>query len=84
MVADWREQGYGEMLALRAVPTLVNRQPAAAYCDWDKTEGAWLPLTIDVVRICGGEVTEVYIFSADLFPTLGLAARLTADGMVQS
>lgn len=84
VMADWREQGYDGMPALRAVPTAVNRQPAVAYYDWDEAEGAWLPLTIDVVRISGGEVTEVYIFSADRFPTLGLPARLTADGTVRS
>jgi hypothetical protein len=72
------------MTGLRAVPTAVNRQPAVAYYHWREAEGAWLPLTIDVIRISGGQVTEVYIFHADQFPRLGLPERLAADGTVAS
>jgi RNA polymerase sigma-70 factor (TIGR02960 family) len=84
VLADWAEQGYDQMSGLRAVPTAVNRQPAVAYYHWREAEGAWLPLTIDVIRISGGRVTEVYIFHADQFPRLGLPERLTADGEVAS
>jgi hypothetical protein len=62
------------------VPTSVNRQPAVAFYQWRKGEGAYLPLTIDVLRITGGAITEITIFHDDQFPRLGLPARLPADG----
>ena len=80
IVADWTANGYPEMAGLRAVPTAVNRQPALAYYLWREDEAAYLPLTIDVLRISGGTVTEVTIFDADRFPSLGLPERLDADG----
>jgi RNA polymerase sigma-70 factor (ECF subfamily) len=79
VVADWVEQGYDQMTGLRGLPTAVNRQPAVAYYHWSAVEGAYLPLTIDVLRISGGTVTEVYIFDAEQFPRLGLPERLPAD-----
>ena len=63
-----------------SVQTAVNRQPALAYYLWREDEAAYLPLTIDVLRISGGTVTEVTIFDADRFPSLGLPERLDADG----
>ncbi|NPC41727.1 RNA polymerase subunit sigma-70 [Nocardioides sp. zg-1230] len=80
IVADWTANGYPQMAGLRAVPTAVNRQPALAYYLWREDEAAYLPLTIDVLRISGGTVTEVTIFDADRFPSLGLPERLDADG----
>jgi RNA polymerase sigma-70 factor (ECF subfamily) len=79
IVADWTANGYPDMTGLRAVPTAVNRQPAIAYYLWRGGEAAYLPLTIDVLRISGGAVTEVTIFDADRFPSLGLPERLDAD-----
>ena len=58
----------------------MNRQPAVAFYLWRKREGAYLPLTIDVLRITGGAITEIVIFHADQFPRLGLPERLPADG----
>jgi RNA polymerase sigma-70 factor (TIGR02960 family) len=84
VVQDWVDQGYAQMSGLRAVPTAVNRQPAVAYYHWREGEGAYLPLTIDVVRISGGKITEVYIFHADQFAQLGLPERLPADGTEES
>lgn len=80
VVADWTANGYPEMAGLRAVPTAVNRQPAIAYYLWRESEAAHLPLTIDVLRVSGGTVTEVTIFGAEQFPSLGLPERLDADG----
>ncbi|GAA0580933.1 RNA polymerase subunit sigma-70 [Paractinoplanes ferrugineus] len=77
---SWLADGYEGMTGLRAVPTAVNRQPAVAYYHWRKSEGAYLPLTMDVLRITGGRITEIYIFDADQFPRLGLPAGLPADG----
>ena len=68
------------MTGLRAVPTSVNRQPAVAYYLWREQEDAYLPLTLDVLRIGGGVVTEITTFHADQFPRLGLPERLPADG----
>ncbi|MEU4423547.1 RNA polymerase subunit sigma-70 [Actinoplanes sp. NPDC024001] len=78
VVKDWVEQGFAEMTGLRAVPTAVNRQPAVAFYHWQ--EGAYRPLTIDVLRITGGKITEVVIFHSDQFPRLGLPESLPADG----
>ncbi|WP_242497294.1 RNA polymerase subunit sigma-70 [Nocardioides oleivorans] len=76
VVADWTANGYPEMTGLRTVPTSVNRQPAIACYQWREQEQAHLPLTIDVLRISGGAVTEVTIFGAEQFERLGLPARL--------
>lgn len=80
IVADWTANGYPEMTGLRAVPTAVNRQPAVAYYLWRESEAAYLPITIDVLRVSGGTITEVTIFDADRFASLGLPDRLPADG----
>ncbi|MFG3185912.1 MULTISPECIES: RNA polymerase subunit sigma-70 [Streptomyces] len=80
VVAGWVEDGYEGMKGLRPVPTAVNRQPAVAYYLWQEQEGAYLPLTIDVLRITGGAITEITTFDSDQFPHIGLPARLAADG----
>jgi RNA polymerase sigma-70 factor (ECF subfamily) len=54
------------MKGLRAVLTSMNRQPH-------------LPLTIDVLRVTGGAITEIVTFHDDQFPRLGLPERLPAD-----
>ncbi len=78
VLASWIGDGYPEMTGFRAVPTSVNRQPAVAYYLWQEREAAYRPLTIDVLRISAGMVTEVTIFDADQFPRLGLPERLEA------
>jgi RNA polymerase sigma-70 factor (TIGR02960 family) len=78
VVADWVADGFDRITGLRGVATAVNRQPAVAFYLWQEGEGAYLPLTIDVLRVSGGAVTEVTIFSADQFPRLGLPERLPA------
>ena len=80
VVNDWVESGFEDMEHLRAVPTFVNRQPAIAFYHWRKREDAYLPLTIDVLRITGGAITEIVTFHDDQFPRLGLPERLPADG----
>ena len=80
VVNDWVEDGFEGMTGLRGVSTSVNRQPAVAFYLWQESEGAYLPLTIDVLRISGGAVTEITIFHADQFARLGLPERLPADG----
>ncbi|MFI7427889.1 RNA polymerase subunit sigma-70 [Micromonospora sp. NPDC049836] len=80
VVTNWIADGFEGMTGLRAVPTAVNRQPAIAFYHWRESAGGYLPLTIDVLRITGGAITEIIIFHADQFPRLGLPQRLPADG----
>jgi len=78
-VKYWVESGFEGMKHLHAVLTSVNRQPAVAFYLWWKREGAYLPLTIDVLRVTGGAITEIITFHDDQFPRLGLPERLPAD-----
>ncbi|MEU7693356.1 RNA polymerase subunit sigma-70 [Microbispora hainanensis] len=80
VVNDWIQDGFERLENLRAVPASVNWQPAVAFYLWREQEGAYLPLTIDVLRITGGVITEIFVFHADRFPRLGLPERLPADG----
>ena len=80
VIGNWIEDGFESMTGLRVVPTSANRQPALAAYLWNEGEGAYLPLTIDVLRITGGEVNEIFIFHADQFPRFGLPERLPAAG----
>ncbi|MFI5838047.1 RNA polymerase subunit sigma-70 [Micromonospora sp. NPDC051300] len=78
VVRDWVDDGFEGMTGLRGVPTTVNRQPAVAFYHW--REGSYLPLTLDVLRVTGGAITEIFTFDADRFAGLGLPERLPADG----
>jgi RNA polymerase sigma-70 factor (ECF subfamily) len=80
VVNDWVDGGFEGMRGLRALPTAVNRQPAVAFYLWRPDEGAYLPLTLDVLRVTGGAITEITTFHADRFPRLELPERLPADG----
>jgi RNA polymerase sigma-70 factor (ECF subfamily) len=80
VVEYWHESGYAGMTGLRAVPTSANRQPAIAYYDWDGEQGAYLPLTLDVLRIEGGKIAEITTFHADQFPRFEVPERLAATG----
>ncbi len=80
VVDYWIESGFQNMTGLRSVSTSVNRQPAVAYYEWRQPEGAYLPLTLDVLRITGGKIAEITTFHDDQFPRLGLPERLPADG----
>jgi RNA polymerase sigma-70 factor (ECF subfamily) len=80
VVKYWIESGFEGMTGLRAVPTSANRQPAIAYYEWRERESAYVPLTIDVLRIAGGAIAEIITFHDDQFPRFGLPERLPADG----
>ncbi|MFB8771679.1 RNA polymerase subunit sigma-70 [Streptomyces broussonetiae] len=80
VVNDWVESGFEAMEGLRAVPTSVNRQPAVAFYLWHEQEDAYLPLTLDVLRVTDGAIAEITTFHDDQFPRLGLPERLPADG----
>jgi RNA polymerase sigma-70 factor (ECF subfamily) len=75
VLSNWIEDGFPAMTGLRAVPTAVNRQPAVAFYHWREKEGAYLPLTLDVLRIAGGAIAEIVTFPGDRFAGLGLPAR---------
>jgi RNA polymerase sigma-70 factor (ECF subfamily) len=76
----WVESGFEGMRGLRAVAASVNRQPAVAFYQWREAGGgAYLPLTIDVLRFTGGAITEITTFHDDQFPRLGLPESLPAD-----
>jgi RNA polymerase sigma-70 factor (ECF subfamily) len=79
VVDDWVGDGFARLGELRAVATSVNRQPAVAFYLWQERAGAFVPLTIDVLRICGGAIAEIVTFHDDQFPRLGLPDRLPAD-----
>jgi RNA polymerase sigma-70 factor (ECF subfamily) len=80
VVRYWVESGFEGMRGLRAVATSVNRQPAVAFYQWQEREGAYLPLTIDVLRVTGGAICEIVTFHADRFPSLELPERLPGEG----
>ncbi|MEV4413780.1 RNA polymerase subunit sigma-70 [Catellatospora sp. NPDC049609] len=80
VVKDWADSGFADMEHLRAVLTSVNRQPAVAFYHRREPDGAYLPLTIDVLRVTGGAITEIVTFHDDRFPRLGLPELLPADG----
>ena len=80
VVNDWAEGGFEGMTGLRTVLTSANRQPAVAAYLWRKQKGVYLPLTVDVLRISGGAITEIITFHDDQFPRLGLPESLPAGG----
>ena len=80
VVNDWIEDGYESLGHLRSVLTAANRQPAVAFYLWQEREGAYLPLTVDVLRVTDGAITEIVTFHDDQFPRFGLPERLPADG----
>ncbi|MFG1722889.1 RNA polymerase subunit sigma-70 [Micromonospora chalcea] len=79
VVADWVADGFESLGSMRALPTAVNRQPAVAFYLWEESDGAYLPLTVDALRVTDGAITEIVTFHADQFPRLGLPERLPAD-----
>ena len=76
VVSDWIEGGFERLGAMRIAATSANRQPAIAAYLWNEQQDAYLPLTVDVLRITGGAVTEIVTFHADQFPRFGLPERL--------
>ncbi|MGI5132610.1 RNA polymerase subunit sigma-70 [Pseudonocardia sp. CA-107938] len=79
VVTGWIDDGFADLGHLRAVGTAVNRQPAVAFYLWRESEGAYLPLTLDVLRITGGAISAITTFHADRFARLELPERLPAD-----
>ena len=80
VVRYWAESGFEGMTGLRAVATSANRQPALGYYHWREDESAYVPLTMDVLRVVGGRIGEITTFHADQFARFGLPDSLPADG----
>jgi RNA polymerase sigma-70 factor (ECF subfamily) len=80
VVRSWIEDGFAEMTGLRGIPTAVNCQPAVAFYEWDPGQDAYVPLTVDALRITAGKIAEITTFDAGQFARLGLPERLPADG----
>ncbi|MCD7438298.1 RNA polymerase subunit sigma-70 [Streptomyces lincolnensis] len=80
VVNDWVGDGFEDLGRLRCVLTSANRQPALAFYLWQEQADAYLPLTIDVLRITGGAIAEIVTFHEDRFPRFGLPERLPAEG----
>ena len=81
VVRNWIDDGFAEMSGLRGVPTSVNRQPAIAFYQQPRPGEPYRPLTLDVLRISGGTITEITTFYADRFAGLDLPAVLPADSL---
>jgi RNA polymerase sigma-70 factor (TIGR02960 family) len=82
VVRAWTEGGFGSdaMGSLRCMPTRANGQPAiAAYVRTPDGTG-YVPLTLDVLRVRDGVVTEVVIFGHTSFAHFDLPAALDAAG----
>jgi RNA polymerase sigma-70 factor (ECF subfamily) len=84
IVNSWVKDGFQDLQHLRAVVTAVNRQPAVAFYLLQEKEGAYLPLTLDVLRVDGGRISEIITFHADQFPRLGLPDRFPPNGTEES
>ena len=80
VVSSWVEDGFVGMQGLRGVSIAVNRQPAVAFYLWREREQTYLPLTLDVLRVTDGVITEIVTFHGDRFAGLGLPEHLPADG----
>ena len=75
-----RERLRGHDRACARWPPLRTGSPHWPSTSGEKGEDAYLPLTIDVLRVTAGAISEITTFHADRFPSLGLPERLPADG----
>jgi len=75
----WVDEGFGSERfgRLRCVPTRANLQPAVANYVLRPGDAAWRALTLDVLRIEEGIITEIVTFAGAVFPRFGLP--LTID-----
>ncbi|RYI99446.1 MAG: hypothetical protein EON52_25845 [Actinomycetales bacterium] len=79
VVGDWTADGFEGLGEMRAIATSANRQPAAAFYLWNEQEGAYLPLTLDVLRIVDGEIVEITTFHDDQLARFDLPDRLMPE-----
>ena len=72
--AVWDEGGFGseEFGDVRCLVTAANRQPAVAYYVRTSGDDAHRALAIDVLRLEGGQITDVVAFGPSVYPAFGL------------
>ena len=70
----WIEGGFGSERfgRLRCVVTNANLQPAVACYRCQPGDSTWRALTLEVLRIEDGLITEIVVFMPDNFPAFGL------------
>jgi RNA polymerase sigma-70 factor (ECF subfamily) len=71
--------GLNEPGDWRLVPTVANRQPAAASYFRARGESTFTAFKLDVIRFERGLVAEITTFDARLFPEFGLPPTLDRD-----
>jgi RNA polymerase sigma-70 factor, ECF subfamily len=76
--AVWDEGGFGteEFGDIRCVLTAANRQPAVANYVRQPGEDAHRALALDVLRLEGGEITDIVTFPPAVYPAFGLPLTL--------
>jgi RNA polymerase sigma-70 factor (ECF subfamily) len=74
----WVEGGFGtqEFGDIRCVATSANRQPAVANYVRKPGDDRHRALALDVLRIEGGEVTQIVTFPPEVYPAFGLPPAL--------
>jgi RNA polymerase sigma-70 factor (ECF subfamily) len=82
IVSSWVEGGFGtgDYRDFRLVVTWANRQPAVANYLRRPGDSEYRALAVDVLRIEGGAITEIIMFSGELFPALGLPNTIPSGG----
>ena len=76
----WIEGGFGSERfgRVRCVVTHANLQPAVACYRCQPGDSTWRALTLEVLRIEDGLITEIVAFPPDSFPAFGLAMMMEA------
>ncbi|HKD41056.1 MAG TPA: RNA polymerase subunit sigma-70 [Myxococcaceae bacterium] len=74
MIRFWAEGGFGseDFGRIRCAVTRANRQPAVANYLLAKGDSVYRAMTLDVLRIEEGMITEIVTFAPDLFHAFGL------------
>jgi len=78
MIRFWADGGFGseDFGRIRCVVTRANRQPAVANYLLAKGDSVYRPMTLDVLRIEEGMITEIITFGPDVFDAFGLPQEL--------
>jgi RNA polymerase sigma-70 factor (ECF subfamily) len=78
IVNAWVEGGLGneEYSDFRCLATRANMQPAVANYVRRPGESDYRPLAVDLLRVEDGRIAEIIAFTAEVFPGLGLPAKL--------
>jgi RNA polymerase sigma-70 factor (ECF subfamily) len=77
----WIDGGFepGKFGRVKTLETRVNRQPAIAYYVLSAGDDNYRSLALDVLRIEGGEITEILAFGPKSFAWWGLPVTLFAS-----